>query len=57
MEANLLPDEKNKVLRVQLHNPANKISARVIMRLCRELNETRTIFPGTDMRLVYDLVS
>ncbi|MDH3349308.1 MAG: hypothetical protein OEM02_14570 [Desulfobulbaceae bacterium] len=57
MEANLLPDEKNKVLRVQLHNPANKTSARVIMRLCRELNETKTIFPGTDMRLVYDLVS
>jgi len=57
MEANLLPDESNKVLRVQLHNPANKMTARAIVNLCRELNETKVFFPGTDLRLVYDLVS
>lgn len=57
MEANLLPDESNKVLRVQLHNPANKMTAKAIVNLCRELNETKVFFPGTDLRLVYDLVS
>ncbi|MES0447196.1 MAG: putative transposase [Desulfobacterales bacterium] len=57
MEADLLPDKKNKVLRVQLHNPTNKVAVKAIVNLCKELNETKAFFPGTDMRLIYDLVS
>lgn len=57
MEANLIPDEEKKALRVELHNPANKMATRAIVNLCRELNETKTFFPGTNLRLIYDLVS
>lgn len=56
-EADLVPDEEKKILRIRLHQPANHSSAKAIMHLCNELNETKTVFPGTELRLVYDLVS
>ena len=56
-EADLLPDYDRGLLTVRLHQPANNCSAETIKKLCRELNETREKFPGTELRLVYDLVS
>ncbi len=56
-EADLLPDYDRDSLTVRLHQPANKCSAEAIKNLCRELNETGVKFPGTKLRLVYDLVS
>ncbi len=56
-EADILPDHKAKKLVVRLHQPANRCSALTISNLCRELNETNTKFPGTDLRLVYKMVS
>jgi len=56
-EADLLPDYARGSLTVRLHQPANKCSAEAIKKLCRELNETRVKFPGTELRLVYELVS
>jgi hypothetical protein len=56
-EADLVPDyEKNK-LTVRLHQPATRCSAATMKYLCQELNATRTEFPGTNLRLVYELVS
>ena len=56
-EADILPDHEGGKLTVRRHQPANRCSAVTIEKLCRELNETRTEFPGTDLRLVYELVS
>lgn len=56
-EADLLPDYENKILYVRLHNQANLRGDGVLSRLCKELNETETVFPGTDLRLIYQLVS
>ena len=56
-EADLVPDyEKNRLI-VRLHQPANHCTATTIRHLCLELNATRTEFPGTNLRLVYELVS
>ncbi len=55
--ADILPDYEKKKLTVRLHQPANRCTAVTIENLCRELNATRTEFPGTDLRLVYELVS
>jgi prepilin-type processing-associated H-X9-DG protein len=55
MEADLLPDEKNKTLTIQLHHLANHCSDKTIQHLCDELNETDTVFPGTELRLIYKL--
>jgi hypothetical protein len=56
-EADLLPDIKEKKLTVRLHQPANRCSSTTVLHLIDELNATRTEFPGTDLRLVYELVS
>ena len=56
-EADLKPDEENKTLTVSLHNLTNPVSDRIVRNLCQELNATKTIFPGSNLRLVYKLVS
>ena len=56
-DADLLPDEHNATLTVRLHHLANHCSDDAIRHLCAELNATETIFPGTQLRMVYELVS
>ena len=56
-EVDLLPDENAGTLTVRVHHQANRCADEVIRHLCTELNQTETIFPGTKLRLVYQLVS
>ncbi|MCP5015665.1 MAG: hypothetical protein GY938_10380 [Ketobacter sp.] len=56
-DADLLPDEKQGVLIVRLHNLTSPVHNRHALLLCKTLNETETIFPGTKLRLHYELVS
>jgi len=56
-EADLVPDYEENKLTVRLHQPATHCSAATMNYLCQELNATRTEFPGTNLRLVYELVS
>jgi hypothetical protein len=56
-EADLLPDNQKGILTVRLHHLANQSSDDALRYLCDELNTTETVFPGTDMRIFYELVS
>ncbi len=56
-EVDMLPDYTQSVLRIRLHGMANPSSDASLARLCQELNETETDFPGTKLRLIYELVS
>ncbi len=56
-EADMLPDENTGTLTVRVHHQANRCTDEVIRHLCTELNQTETVFPGTNLRLVYKLVS
>ena len=56
-EADLVPDEKAGTLTVRVHHQANRCHDEIIRHLCHELNQTETIFPGTSLRLVYEMVS
>ena len=56
-DADPLPDEEYATLTVRLHHPANHSAYETLRHLCAELNETETQYPGTNLRLVYDLVS
>jgi hypothetical protein len=56
-DADLIPDEEKATLTVRLHHHANHCADETLRHLCAELNETETRFPGTNLRLVYDLVS
>jgi len=55
-EADLVPDEKAGTLTVRVHHQASRSADAIIRHLCNELNQTETIFPGTSLRLVYELV-
>lgn len=56
-EVDLIPDEEDETLKVRLHQPANWSSGKTLQHLCNGLNATLTQFPGTNMRLFYELVS
>jgi prepilin-type processing-associated H-X9-DG protein len=56
-EADLLPDLQAATLTIRLHHMANHSADLAIRHLCDELNATATLFPGTNLRLVYGFVS
>ena len=56
-EADLVPNPQNKTLTVRLHRLANHCNDRAIEKLCKELNETKTIFPGTDFKMIFEFGS
>jgi hypothetical protein len=49
-------DSQNKNLHICLHHQATKHEDLILEKLCKDLNETETIFPGTDLKLKYCLV-
>ena len=56
-EADLIPDEKEKTLTVRLHPLATTAANRTVKMLADQLNETKTLYPGTDLRICYELVA
>ena len=56
-EVDLLPDPQAKTLTVRLHHLAQNIHDEAVGHLCAELTATETIFPGTDLRLIYQVGS
>ena len=56
-DADLEPDEEKGILKVRLHNMTNPRNNRQVEKLCQILNSSHTEFPGSKLRLVYDLVS
>ena len=52
----LRPSQSEKTLTVRLHQLTNAAHDSVLEHLCAELNETETVFPGTDLRLVFQPV-
>ena len=56
-EVDLFPDENEKTLTVNLHTMANQSSDNALTHLCREMNATETVFPGTKLRLIYKVGS
>jgi hypothetical protein len=56
-EADLLPDHTAGTLTVRLHHLANRSSDLAIRHLCDELNATETVFPETNLRLIFELGS
>jgi len=56
-EADIIPDEDEGTLTVRLHHLTNRMSDHAARLLARHLNDTDTIYPGTNLRLRYELVS
>jgi uncharacterized protein YyaL (SSP411 family) len=56
-EADILPDYTEKTLTVRLHHSPRAHTDSVIAKLCDELSATETLFPRTDLRMIFKLVS
>jgi hypothetical protein len=56
-EIDLLPDLQTNTLTVRLHHLTQAAHDEAVRHLCDELNATETIFPGTDLKLIYQLGS
>ncbi len=56
-EADLIPNEDAGTLTVSLHSMTSRIHDAAVTHLCKELNDTETVYPGTTLRLVYKMVS
>ena len=56
-EGDIIPDEGQGILRIRLHHMASRSADETAKQLCTVLNESKTIFPGTKLRLVYEMVS
>ena len=54
-EVDLVPDQQNKTLTVRLHPMSTQAHDEIVRHLCVELTEIETVFPGTDLRLVYEI--
>jgi len=55
--ADILPCPDEKVLMIRLHHLANPAEDRAALILMQKLNATETRFPGSDFRLIFELVS
>jgi len=56
-DADLIPDEAAATLTVRLHHLTNRASDEAVRFLAAHLNATETVYPGTNLRLLYELVS
>ena len=52
--ADILPDHNAGILRVRIRGQASAACEKHISPLLRELNKTRTTYPGTTLTLVYE---
>ena len=53
--ANIIPEPDKGILRIQLLGLGSDACDRMLAPLIEELNATRTIYPGTELRLDYGL--
>ena len=53
--ANIIPEPAEGVLRIQLLGLGSNACDQMLVPLIEELNATRTLYPGTELRLVYEL--
>jgi hypothetical protein len=52
----LLPNLADQTLTVRLHRLATAVHDQVLEHLCSELTATETVYPGTDLRLIFEPV-
>jgi transposase len=54
-EADILPDPENKQLNIRVHSASRPAANRALAQLFEHLNKAEVNYPGTDLRLVYQI--
>ena len=56
-EADILPQPEDNLLNVRVHNASRPAANSLLIQLFDEINASEICYPGTEMRLVYELMS
>ena len=54
-EADIFPEPKNQLLRIRVHGASTPAANRALLPLIAQLNAAEMLYPGTNLRLVYEL--
>ena len=54
-EADILPDPENQQLNIRLHSASRPAANRALAQLFEHLNNAEVKYPGTEMRLAFEL--
>jgi hypothetical protein len=54
-EADILPEPENEQLKIRVHNASRPAANRALAQLFEHLNNAEEKYPGTELRLVYEL--
>ena len=54
---NMEVDKKKECLKIVLFPLANQRSNEAVHKICQTLNDTETIFPGTNLKLIYKIAT
>ncbi len=54
-EADILPEPEHQLLRIRLHGGSTPAANRTLLRLIEQLNAAELRYPGTELRLTYEL--
>ena len=52
----LRPDPQNQTLTIRLHRLSTAAHDEALSHLCEELTATETVYPGTDLKIIYEVV-
>ncbi len=55
--ADIIPDYNNKTLSVRLYSLATPRDNHALEKICSLLNDTETVFPGSDLTLVFKMTT
>lgn len=55
--ADIKPDLQNQQLIVNLHSLGTPMKNELVAKICQELNQTETVFPGTNLTLIYKTIA
>jgi len=55
-DADILPDYQAKTLTVKIHGQATPKINEILKKLCDQMNETKTIYPQTDLTIIFKTV-
>ena len=56
-DADITPDYKNGTLTITLHSLSTPRANEVVKNMCELLNQTQTIYPGTNLKMIFNSVA
>jgi len=56
-DADFHVDNHNNTMEIRIHYLSTNRDSKVLKKLCKFLNKTETVFPNTNLRIIYKLVS